>query len=65
MATKAPAVFLANLAAVVGYQLKGTSLADAEQLGLHRKPQHGQIIGKRAGHTENLGPTARASAKTG
>jgi hypothetical protein len=59
MAQDAPALFLANLAEVVGYQLKGTSLADAEQLGLSRKAQHGKIIGKRAGHSENLGPAAR------
>jgi hypothetical protein len=55
-----PDFYLSNLAAVTGYQLKGASAAVVTQLGLLRPPQHGRLIGKRAGTSENLGPKARA-----
>ncbi len=55
-----PDTYLSNLANVVGYQLKGLSATSAEALGLTRTPQHGKIIGKRAGVSENLGSIARS-----
>jgi hypothetical protein len=55
-----PDLFLRILAKVVGYQLKGAPAALAAKLGLTRLPQHGKIIGKRAGTSENLGLRARS-----
>ena len=59
-AEKTPDLYLSNLATLIGYQLKGVPAALAAQLGLVRLPQHGRIVGKRAGTSENLGPKARS-----
>jgi hypothetical protein len=58
-----PDQYLSNLATVVGYQLKGVPTALAAKLGLVRLPQHGRIIGKRAGTSENIGLRARARSR--
>lgn len=59
-----PDLYLSNLAIVVGYQLKGVSAALAAKLGLVPLQQHGRIIGKRAGTSENLGARARLRLKS-
>ena len=58
-AATAPAVYRANLAEVVGYVLKGSSLGTARALGLERIDLGGQIIGKRAGWAQNIGQASR------
>lgn len=61
-AQSAPAVYEANLAAVVGYILKGACPAAARELGLERLEHGGRIIGKRAATSQNIGGTARQRA---
>lgn len=61
-ADAAHAHYLLNLGVVIGYQLKGASKAVAEQLRLTRQPQHGRVIGKRAGVSQNLGKLARRNS---
>lgn len=56
----APAVYEANLAAVVGYVLKGTCPSAARKLGLERVEQGGRIIGKRAATSQNIGRGERS-----
>lgn len=52
--------YRANLAAVVGYILKGTNPTAARELGLDRIERGGRIIGKRAATSQNIGRAARA-----
>lgn len=52
-------VYQVNLAAVVGYMLKGTSPVAASQLGLEAVIPQGPIIGKRAATSQNVGRSAR------
>lgn len=59
-AESAPAAFQTNLAAVVGYILKGTSPNVARELGLERREAGGRIVGKRAATSQNIGRSARA-----
>lgn len=58
----APAAYEANLAAVVGYLLKGASSAAAGELELGRLEPGGRIIGKRAATSQNIGRAARRRA---
>jgi hypothetical protein len=61
----APEHYQANLAAVVGYLLKGASPDAVHALRLERLEPGGTVIGKRAGWSENIGQAARAAfAKT-
>jgi hypothetical protein len=62
-AQTAPAVYAKNLAAVVGYLLKGASPEAARALGLMRVESGGSIIGKRAGTSQNIGRSARGYRK--
>lgn len=59
-AALAPAVYQANLAAVVGYVLKSACPAAARALGLERLEAGGSVIGKRAATSQNIGPAARS-----
>lgn len=61
-AHSAPGTYRANLAAVVGYILKGASPAVARELGLERLDCGGWIIGKRAATSQNIGRAARRRA---
>ena len=63
-AQTAPAAYQDNLAAVVGYILKGASPAAARALGLGRLEAGGVIIGKRAATSQNIGWAARKSKFT-
>lgn len=58
-AEMAPAVYQANLAAVVGYVLKGASRDAARALGLKRVEAGGRIIGKRCSTSQNIGFSKR------
>jgi hypothetical protein len=58
-AYSAPAVYAENLAAVVGYLLKGTLPEAARELGLARLEAGGSIIGKRCATSQNIGRAAR------
>ena len=51
--------YRANADAVLSYLLKGADAATAGELGLTRYGEAATIIGKRAGFTQNIGPTAR------
>lgn len=62
-AQSAPAAYRANLAAVVGYVLKGASPAAARKLELQRLEGGGRVIGKRAATSQNIGTAARARLK--
>jgi hypothetical protein len=62
-AQSAPAAYRANLAAVVGYVLKGASQAAARKLELQRLEAGGRIIGKRAATSQNIGRKARVALK--
>jgi hypothetical protein len=62
-AQSSPAAYGTNLAAVVGYILKGASRAAARELGLERLVAGGRIIGKRAATSQNIGRAARAALK--
>jgi hypothetical protein len=64
-ATSAPAVYQANLAAVVAYVLKGSGPDAAAALVLPRQGEGGRVIGKRVGWSENIGEAARNRAKLG
>lgn len=55
----APAAYQENLAAVVGYILKGASSVAAQALGLERLEAGGTVIGKRAATSQNVGRAAR------
>jgi len=59
-AQTAPAAYQENLAAVVGYILKGACPAAVRALGLMRLEAGGTIIGKRAATSQNTGRAARA-----
>jgi hypothetical protein len=59
----APAVYYANLAAVLGYVLKGASPEAARALGLEKVKAAGRIIGKRVATSQNIGRAARAQEK--
>jgi hypothetical protein len=59
-AQASPAAYRDNLAAVVGYVLKGASPAAARALGLERIEAGGVIIGKRAATSQNVGRSARS-----
>lgn len=59
----APAAYEANLAAVVGYVLKGASGDVQRALGLDRIEAGGRIIGKRAGTSQNIGRAARGRSQ--
>ena len=59
-AVKAPAVYRANLAYVVGYINKGAFPAAVRSLSLDRVEAGGNIIGKRAATSQNIGPAARS-----
>jgi hypothetical protein len=51
--------YQAHLKAVVGYVLKGGEPGALEALGLERMETTGAVVGKRAGVSQNLGPSAR------
>ena len=51
--------YRANADAVLSYLLKGADAATAGELGLRLYGEAGPIIGKRAGFSQNIGPTAR------
>ncbi len=51
--------YLANLAALLAYLLKGADAKTGEALGLPRSGHVGPIIGKRAGWTQNIGDAAQ------
>lgn len=51
--------YLAHLEEVVGYVLKGGEPGALEALGLERRETTGALVGKRAGASQNLGPSAR------
>ncbi len=59
----APAAYRANLAAIIGYVLKGASPEVAKELCLKRISEGGRIMGKRAATSQNIGRTARTAAK--
>ena len=59
-AVTATAVYRANLAYVVGYITKGASLAAVRSLSLDRVEAGGEIIGKRAATSQNIGLAARS-----
>jgi len=61
-AQSAPAAYRANLAAIVGYILKGANPTFARELKLERMEAGGRIIGKRAATSQNIGRTARRRA---
>ena len=54
-----PAAYQANLAAVVGYVLKGASSDVQRAMGLERLEAGGRIMGKRAATSQNIGQAAR------
>lgn len=60
-----PAVYMANLASVVGYVLKGTYPTAAKVLGLERSEACGRTIGKRSATSQNIGQTARGRWSAG
>lgn len=62
-AQSAPAAYQVNLAAVVGYVLKGATPPAARELGLGRLESGGQVIGKRAATSQNIGRAARPGLK--
>lgn len=57
-----PAHYWANADAVLSYVLKGCSEATGKALGLERFGKGGEIIGKRAGCSQGIGPQARQTA---
>ena len=59
-AMTASAAYGANLAAVVGYVVKGACPAAGRGLQLERMEPGGTIIGKRAATSENIGRSARS-----
>lgn len=50
-----PGLYLANLATVVGYLIKGTAHDAAASLELERVKAQGRVIGKRCGWSQNIG----------
>lgn len=54
-AQSAPVTYRANLAAVVGYVLKGACSTAARELGLDWLEPGGRITGKRAATSQNIG----------
>jgi len=60
-ARAAPAHYQLNLSAVVGYVLKGVGAATAVTLCLERHDEGGQIVGKRAATSQNIGRAARST----
>ena len=56
--------YRANADAVLAYLVKAASIETGRALALPRHGEGGQIIGKRAGWTENIGQTARDRAQT-
>lgn len=50
-----PSLYLANLATIVGYTIKGTAPEGAQTLQLERVKAQGSIIGKRCGWSRNIG----------
>ncbi len=53
------AAYHANLSAVAGYLLKGTTVEAAKTLGLERLETGGRILGKRVATSQNIGKSAR------
>lgn len=53
-----PGLYLANLATVVGYLIKGTCQKAGVALKLERTKAQGRVIGKRCGRSENIKPSA-------
>lgn len=53
--------WIENAANVVDYLLKAASEQTGEKLRLKRAGRGGQIVGKRCGATQNLGPSGRSS----
>lgn len=49
-----PGLYLANLATVVGYVIKGTAPDGAQSLKLERVKAQGRVIGKRCGRSANI-----------
>ena len=60
-ALTAPAHYQLNLLVVVGYVLKGVGAATAMTLCLERHDEGGQIVGKRAATSQNIGQAARST----
>lgn len=54
-----PELHAINLAAALGYVLKGASLEAAFTFGLERLEPGGRIVGKRCGTSQNIGAKAR------
>jgi hypothetical protein len=54
-----PELHAINLAAALGYVLKGASHKAASQFGLKRLEPGGRVIGKRCGTSQNIGAKAR------
>lgn len=58
-----PTIHAVNLAATLGYVLKGASPGAAEAFGLDRREPGGLVVGKRCGTSENIGAAARAKVR--
>lgn len=52
--------YSANLAEVLDYVLKGADATTRERLGIRRSEPGGELVGKRCGVSQNLGPAAQA-----
>lgn len=59
--TRNPDLHAANLETVVEYLLKGADDDAIAKFGLRRIEAGGQIVGKRCGTSQNIGPKARAA----
>lgn len=57
-----PAHYWANVDSVLGYVLKGCSNETGDTLGLRLKGRGGEVVGKRAGCSQVIGPDARRMA---
>lgn len=55
-----PALYMENLATVLGYVLKGSDNNAVKKLNLTLVRPQGRIIGKRCGHSQNIGMAARS-----
>ena len=58
-------VYQANLAAIVGYILKGACPAAGQALALERLQAGGPVLGRRASTSQNIGRSARARFNNG
>ena len=58
-----PVLYLANLATVVGYVIKGTCPTAGLALELERIKAQGRVTGKRCGRSQNIRPTLSLTKK--